>query len=62
MTLRLDGQTPLLLASTVRDDNAFLSVDLTNVDIGMRPDIPRGTVHLYRSKFLDEEFVMSNSG
>ncbi len=67
MTLRLDGQTPLLLASTVRDDNAFLSVDLTNVDIGMRPDIPRGTVHLYRSKFLDEgicyeQFRLTNYG
>jgi glycogen debranching enzyme len=54
MTLRLDEQTPLLLASTVRDDNAFLSVDLTNVDTGTQPDIPRGTLHIYRSKFLDE--------
>jgi glycogen debranching enzyme len=54
MTLRFDRQTPLLLASTVRDDNAFLSVDLTNFDTGTQPDIPRGTVHLYRSKFLDE--------
>ena len=67
MTLRLDGQTPLLLASTVRDDNAFLSVDLTNVDTGTRPDIPRGTVHLYRSKFLDEgicyeQFRLTNYG
>jgi N-terminal domain of (some) glycogen debranching enzymes/Glycosyl transferases group 1 len=62
MTLRLDGQTPLLLASTVRDDNAFLSVDLTNVDTGTRPDIPRGTVHLYRSNFWTREFVTSNSG
>jgi glycogen debranching enzyme len=67
MILRLDGQTPLLLASTVRDDNAFLSVDLTNVDTGTRPDIPRGTVHLYRSKFLDEgicyeQFRLTNYG
>jgi hypothetical protein len=67
MTLRLDGQTPLLLASTVRDDKAFLSVDLTNVDTGTLPDIPRGTVHLYRSKFLDEgicyeQFRLTNYG
>ena len=67
MTLRLDGQTPLLLACTVRDDNAFLLVDLTNVDIGMRPDIPRGTVHLYQSKFLGEgicyeQFPLTNCG
>ena len=51
MTIRLDGQAPLLLSSTVRDDNAFLSVDLTNVDIeGENQDgIPRGTLHVYRS-------------
>lgn len=59
--------SPLLLASTVRDDNAFLSVDLTNVDTGTRPDIPRGAVHLYRSKFLDEgicyeQFRLTNYG
>jgi glycogen debranching enzyme len=67
MTLRFDGQTPLLLASTVRDDNAFLSVDLTNFGTGTQPDIPRGTVHLYRSKFLDEgicyeQFRLTNYG
>lgn len=56
MTIRLDGQAPLLLSSTVRDDNAFLSVDLTNVDIeGENKDgIPRGTLHVYRSKFLHD--------
>jgi glycogen debranching enzyme len=57
----------LLLASTVRDDNAFLSVDLTNFDTGTQPGIPRGTVHLYRSKFLDEgicyeQFRLTNYG
>ncbi len=67
MTLRLDGQTPLLLASTVRDDNALLSVDLTNVDTGTQPDIARGTVHLYRSKYLEEgicyeQFRLTNYG
>ena len=67
MTVRLDDQTPLLLASTVRDDNAFLSVDLTNVDTGTQPDIPRGTIHLYRSKFLEEgicyeQFRLTNYG
>jgi glycogen debranching enzyme len=55
MTFRLNGKTPLLLSSTIRDDNAFLSVDLTNLDstngVG---SIPRGIVHVYRSKFLAE--------
>ena len=54
MTVRLGGKTPLLLSSTVRSDNAFLSVDLTNVDIAIenRSVIPRGVLHVYRSKFL----------
>ena len=54
MTVRLAGKTPLLLSSTVRSDNAFLSVDLTNVDIAIenRSVIPRGVLHVYRSKFL----------
>ncbi|HEY2120636.1 MAG TPA: amylo-alpha-1,6-glucosidase [Candidatus Acidoferrum sp.] len=56
MTVRLDGRTPLLLSSTVRNDNAFLSVDLTNVDIdGEKEDgIQRGTLHVYRCIFLDD--------
>lgn len=56
MSIRLNGRTPLLLSSTVRDDNAFLSVDLTNLDIeGEKGDsIPRGTLHIYRSIFLDD--------
>ena len=56
MTIRLDGRTPLLLSSTVRDDNAFLSVDLTNLDIERetKDGIPRGTLHVYRSIFLDD--------
>jgi glycogen debranching enzyme len=69
LTLRLDEQTPLLLSSTVRDDNAFLSVDLTNVDISeeKRIIIPRGTLHVYRSKFLAdgvcyEQFRLANYG
>jgi glycogen debranching enzyme len=53
-TLRLDQQQPLLLSSTVRDDNAFLCVDLTNVDTSLNTDesLPRGTLHIFRSQFL----------
>ena len=56
MTLQVDDQTPLLLSSTIRDDNAFLSIDLTNLDraIGSENGLARGTVHFFRSKFLDE--------
>jgi len=53
-SLRLNQQQPLLLGSTVRDDNAFLSVDVTNVDTALSSDerLPRGTVHVFRSQFL----------
>jgi glycogen debranching enzyme len=57
LTLRLHGKAPLLLSSTIQDDNAFLSVDLTNFDstaANGRVTIPRGIVHIYRSKFLDD--------
>jgi glycogen debranching enzyme len=52
--LRLNQQQPLLLGSTVRDDNAFLSVDVTNVDTALNSDdrLPRGTIHVFRSQFL----------
>ena len=54
LTLRLNHQQPLLLSSTMREDNAFLSVDTTNVDTALnsQDSLPRGTVHLFRSQFL----------
>ena len=53
-TLRLNQEQPLLLSSTVRDDNAFLSVDLTNVDTSLNGEgeLSRGTVHVFRLQFL----------
>ena len=53
-SMRLNQQQPLLLGSTVREDNAFLSVDVTNVDTALNTDdsLPRGTVHIFRSQFL----------
>jgi glycogen debranching enzyme len=53
-TVRLNKKQGMLLSSTIRKDNAFLSVDLTNVD---SPDngnnvLPRGTVHIFRAQFL----------
>jgi glycogen debranching enzyme len=53
-TLRLNQKQPLLLSSTIREDNAFLSVDLTNVDTNLNGngELPRGTVHMFRLQFL----------
>ncbi len=55
LTLRLNGREPMLLSSTIRGDNGFLAVDLSNVDatVGGKIVLPRGTIHLFRCKFLD---------
>ena len=54
LILRLEGQRPMLLSSSVEEGNVLLSVDLTNPDIhvGGTIVIPRGTLHISRSKFL----------
>ena len=47
---------PLFLSSTVKDDNVLLVVDLTNPDLmsNERVIVPRGTLHICRTKFLWE--------
>src|SRR5262249_3233580 len=67
--LRLGAQRPQLLSSTVREDNLLLVVDLTNPDIEANGKVvlPRGTLHIHRSKFLwesvcYESFRVSNYG
>jgi glycogen debranching enzyme len=54
--LELDvcGVRPLLLSSTIREDNILFAVDLTNPDIRLSSGelLPRGTLHIYRTKFL----------
>jgi glycogen debranching enzyme len=54
LTLKLGKDRPLLLSSTVREDNAVLAVDATNPDVWRDSEIivPRGTIHVYRSKIL----------
>src|SRR5689334_12851164 len=54
--LRICGVRPLLLSSSVREDNVLLSVDLTNPDLTLASGqfIPRGAVHLHRAKFLTD--------
>ena len=54
LVLSVERLRPLLLSSTVRQDNALVTVDLTNPDIHSdgRIAIPRGTLHIARTKFL----------
>src|SRR5262245_24458796 len=52
--LTISGTRPLLLSSTVNEDNVLLNVDLTNPDIthATRVEIPCGVFHLSRTRFL----------
>jgi glycogen debranching enzyme len=50
----LNGLQPLLLGSNLRDDNAWLAVDLTNPDIyvGNHLALQKDTIHIIRTIFL----------
>jgi glycogen debranching enzyme len=52
--LLLGRRRPLLLSSTISDDNTILAVDLTNPDV-VRDNhvlIPRGSIHIFRARIL----------
>ena len=52
--LRLAGNRPLLLSSSVRRDNGSIAVDLTNPDLYSQGKLalPHGSLHIYRSSFV----------
>jgi glycogen debranching enzyme len=54
--LGINGTSPLLLSSNVKEDNDFLVVDLTNPVLRLPEGrvIPHGTIHLVRTIFLWE--------
>jgi len=54
LELRLNGQQPLLLSSTVHDDNAVFAADLTNPDLFVNGELllARETLHVQRLKFV----------
>ena len=53
LEMRIQNVRPLLLSSTIREDNVLFAVDLTNPDLHL-PTGPlgRGELHVYRTKFL----------
>jgi glycogen debranching enzyme len=57
LKLLFAANRPLLLSSTVTEDNVVLAVDLTNPDLYREGGIllPRGSLHIYRSLFLWED-------
>src|SRR5690606_16595898 len=53
LTLRVGGKRPLLLSSSVSEDNTLLTVDLANVPLDSEDGtIPAETVHIQRTIFL----------
>ena len=52
--LLLAGRQPLLLSSTISEDNIVFSADLTNPDVirDARVVLARGALHLFRSRVL----------
>jgi glycogen debranching enzyme len=56
LELTIGGHKPLLLSSVTAEDNVMVTVDLTNPDMEMPAGVllPRGTLHLYRNKFLTD--------
>jgi len=54
LELLIDGMQPLVLGSSVRDDNLSLTADLTNPDV-FRADhivLPRDALHVERTAYL----------
>jgi glycogen debranching enzyme len=54
LQLLVNDRRPLLLSSTVQDNNALLIADLTNPDFFAdgRLELPRNTVHIVRARFI----------
>ena len=52
--LKINGRRPVLLNSTVKEDNSFLTVDMTTPDIYKNGTmvIAKGAIHLFRSVVL----------
>jgi glycogen debranching enzyme len=50
----INGQRPMMLNSTVRDDDSLLAVDLTTPDLyeDGRLVVTKGTIHVFRTKLL----------
>jgi glycogen debranching enzyme len=69
LLLRFGRQQPMLLSSAIKQDNALIAVDLTNLDISENGAviIPRGTLHLSRvmvvcDGVLYQRFTFRNYG
>lgn len=64
LELLINGMAPLLLGSHVRDDNAMLTVDVTNPDTyaERRLVFPKDTLHIVRTYFVRNDCVYVRFG
>jgi glycogen debranching enzyme len=69
LELLLGGRRPVLLSSTISEDNAAFTADLTNPDVLRDGQVvlPRGALHLFRTRVLGdgqlvERLRISNHG
>src|ERR1044071_4591551 len=64
LELSINELQPLLLGSTVRDDNSVLTVDLTNPDIFRDKQLilQKDTLHIVRTTFLWREMAYQRIG
>ena len=62
LALEINGKRPLLLSSTVRQDNALLAVDLCNPDLELPggQQLPRDVLHIFRSTVLWRDTCYTN--
>ncbi len=56
LELLIDGKKPLILSSSIQDDNTLFTADLTNPDLmeGRPRMLARGSLHVLRSRFLHD--------
>jgi glycogen debranching enzyme len=64
LLLTIDGARPLLLSSFVTKDNAELSVDLTNPDLGAvdRIALVKNSIHILSTTVLGNDVLFQNLG
>jgi len=53
LVLSINGQKPLLLSSTIKEDNDIFSIDLAN-PVLEKCDMPESTIHISRNQFVRE--------
>jgi glycogen debranching enzyme len=62
MELMIEGQRPLILSSSLKEENEIITCDLTNpdFDLGNNFLLEKGTLHIHRTKFMWDSSCFEN--